>query len=651
VDLIRIRFLLRYSIVGILIFFCLDFAQAQDHDYIQYTTKDGLPTNYVYGVVEDDEGYIWAYTENGMAKFDGYGFQHFSTKDGLSGNDVVYALKDDKGKIWLQIYNGKPAYIFGDSVTTITDENCTGMRLIEGKIYYGCYGGTLIYNSNDLEIHTGEYQLDTLLLQKEPQVFQLDSIVAKTQKIKTKDLRGMVLIHETRDSVYYYSLKQEIIFSVIPDGYVAAFPMSGKIYCKKNGQKKVLKLKRLTTFDRAPSASLIEQLDAEGKFLMSYNDKTLLLLDMNKEEVVDLNAKYSSSHFSPNPGNISVLKNSFLVNSRKGTYELDFDGNLIDSINFNTLSENYNLLRFYKDSKGNFWVGSREGGLFLIPKNKRKTQRLIASFSKDKAFEGLFKTNNGSLLGITDNTGVYKINGAQVSQILTPDKRTRFRSGVNTPDGFVLSSSLKSLVVNEGGSGFEFQRFSNRFSIQNNAQYQELKKLNQIRLVDNLHNRISMIYHKKENSIYSSAHSSVITQHNILQNEVSSKVNFQLISVFCYDSFRDRVYAANSEGIFLYENGQLIPFLHLTTALKNIASLYVNKQSLWIGTENDGLYVYSFATEKLTKKSDAQYVRNIKTTPSGDMLVASNEGVFIFNKKPDDRNPIAHYTINEGKNH
>ena len=48
---------------------------AQDYDYIQYTTKDGLPTNYVYGAIEDDDGMMWIYTENGISKFDGYTFQ------------------------------------------------------------------------------------------------------------------------------------------------------------------------------------------------------------------------------------------------------------------------------------------------------------------------------------------------------------------------------------------------------------------------------------------------------------------------------------------------------------------------------------------------------------------------------------------------
>ena len=47
-------------------------AHAQVHRITRFTVADGLPTNYVYGALEDDAGYMWAYTEHGLARFDGY---------------------------------------------------------------------------------------------------------------------------------------------------------------------------------------------------------------------------------------------------------------------------------------------------------------------------------------------------------------------------------------------------------------------------------------------------------------------------------------------------------------------------------------------------------------------------------------------------
>ena len=86
--------------ISILFYVLMSQSVAQNFPYLNYTTKDGLPANYVYGVLEDSEGYIWAYTENGISKYDGYEWNNFTTKDGLIGNDVPIAFKSKCGELW-----------------------------------------------------------------------------------------------------------------------------------------------------------------------------------------------------------------------------------------------------------------------------------------------------------------------------------------------------------------------------------------------------------------------------------------------------------------------------------------------------------------------------------------------------------------------
>lgn len=40
-----------------------------------YSVKDGMSQNTVQGVLQDNEGYIWMATWNGLEKFDGYSFK------------------------------------------------------------------------------------------------------------------------------------------------------------------------------------------------------------------------------------------------------------------------------------------------------------------------------------------------------------------------------------------------------------------------------------------------------------------------------------------------------------------------------------------------------------------------------------------------
>lgn len=91
---------------------------AQHFPYHQFTVDDGLPSNFVYGATQDDEGYIWVYTDKGVAKFDGYKFKTFSVQDGLPINDIWGMTKDTKGRLWLHGFSTNLTYIQNDSVRT-----------------------------------------------------------------------------------------------------------------------------------------------------------------------------------------------------------------------------------------------------------------------------------------------------------------------------------------------------------------------------------------------------------------------------------------------------------------------------------------------------------------------------------------------------
>ena len=75
-------------------------SRAQHYTYRQYTTEDGLPSDVVYDFREDDQGYLWVGTSNGMAKFDGYSFTSYDTDDGLADIEALVLRKDRIGRIW-----------------------------------------------------------------------------------------------------------------------------------------------------------------------------------------------------------------------------------------------------------------------------------------------------------------------------------------------------------------------------------------------------------------------------------------------------------------------------------------------------------------------------------------------------------------------
>ncbi|MCZ4242721.1 sensor histidine kinase [Pedobacter punctiformis] len=104
-----------------------------------FTTNEGLPSNHIYDIVEDNKGFLWIATDNGVSRFDGKYFQNFSIKNGLPSNDVLQILKDGDGNIWANSYKQLPAYF---------DEIRGCFVTIKNHKYLNIISKTLLASSN-----------------------------------------------------------------------------------------------------------------------------------------------------------------------------------------------------------------------------------------------------------------------------------------------------------------------------------------------------------------------------------------------------------------------------------------------------------------------------------------------------------------------
>ncbi len=73
-----------------------------------FTTKDGLPSNTIAGIVEDNQHRIWISTNKGLVWFGEGQVKTYNSSDGLPGNVFNYhsVLKDSKGALFFGGYNG-----------------------------------------------------------------------------------------------------------------------------------------------------------------------------------------------------------------------------------------------------------------------------------------------------------------------------------------------------------------------------------------------------------------------------------------------------------------------------------------------------------------------------------------------------------------
>jgi len=85
------------------------------------TTDDGLPHNMVRGILEDDQGFLWLGTENGLSKFDPRTetFRNFYTRDGLPSNGFRQnaAIRSKSGEMFFGGWQGVISF-FPEQITT-----------------------------------------------------------------------------------------------------------------------------------------------------------------------------------------------------------------------------------------------------------------------------------------------------------------------------------------------------------------------------------------------------------------------------------------------------------------------------------------------------------------------------------------------------
>ena len=86
----------------------------QKVEFEYYTVKDGLAENSVDVVLQDKQGFIWAGTENGLCRFDGYEFKVFEhnpfDSTTLMGNSITSLFQDNKERLWVGTNPGLNRY-------------------------------------------------------------------------------------------------------------------------------------------------------------------------------------------------------------------------------------------------------------------------------------------------------------------------------------------------------------------------------------------------------------------------------------------------------------------------------------------------------------------------------------------------------------
>lgn len=76
----------------------------------QLSIEHGLPQSSAKAIIQDQQGFLWVGTEEGLARYDGYEFKVFKnnsdSSESISNNYVTALFEDKRGYIWIGTRNG-----------------------------------------------------------------------------------------------------------------------------------------------------------------------------------------------------------------------------------------------------------------------------------------------------------------------------------------------------------------------------------------------------------------------------------------------------------------------------------------------------------------------------------------------------------------
>ena len=112
---------------------------AQQPVFRHINKYNGLPSNTIYDMKEDKNGFIWLGTEKGLVRFDGKNTVVY-THAKMNGTAVSNIIIDGIGRIWCQNFTGQHFYVLNDSMVYPELKNT------------GTFNITYINNQNDIFI-------------------------------------------------------------------------------------------------------------------------------------------------------------------------------------------------------------------------------------------------------------------------------------------------------------------------------------------------------------------------------------------------------------------------------------------------------------------------------------------------------------------
>jgi len=580
---------LRQAALFLLLQMLLTPMYAQFGHYISFGNREGMPSDNIYQLLEDTDGFIWIGTNRGLVRYDGRNFRTFTTKDGLPANDIWQMEITSDGKVWYICRSKRWGYIWKDKVYSFPV--AAGMVPSSFTFYFDednlRFEGTKLSGPSAI----GIYALKNNIWQYEDSLELPWSI-----RGAGRDLIGVMLpagrvLYNTPDSVFVTDLGKKWLFTLRNRG-------SGP---------------QLTSFNeigigRLWKGYLMMYMDKEYATLYDFRAGTFIsrkLFDSSKTQIFQAYPEYQryGEHYYQ-----ASKYNQFVI--------VDSNLNFIEKHN---LPEIYPAAHILKDRGGNYWMAGPQGGLSVFPHYSFGVRRY---FSGQKV---IITYQSGKELIVVAGSALYmRPNGD------TAFTRIKHHIDLITDVGGYAPQNLYYMGGRSGTMfGSDLEKLKERRYVMENVsggkrltQYPNLKAM--IRLPDSSYAAVSgarLLFFDKE--LWPKYHFVHGPQRHWIYG--ARKLLY----------WNGRLYIGGDGMHWLYNDSvQVVPGLP-ESMQKGITYLVpFSKRYMLVGTDGSGVYLYDGAQRAFPVSGSEGFVINKIVLHKRSMWIATDNGVHRIEPVP-----------------
>lgn len=551
------------------------FLSAQD--YVQYTVKNGLPSNHIYDIDQDSDGFMWFATKHGIVKFDGSRFKLFSLKDGLPNNDTWMIRSDLDGRLWYFSKSKFQGYIKKDSIYkfTLADSVVISPRIHQSE--------EKIWMQNEKGIQTLEKNTFVSLKDFGPELF----------KPKKEWFKSIVNFEQIK-------LNQSIVLAD-PESKQVSYLINGKIYVFDN------KKEHLFTIPVAiPDDSRLSTLFTPG---MGYNNtgivglnKGIILIDYNRRK-----AKYYSFKDLLGSNEVEKIKYKSFADGIQVSVPghlilFDYAFQVIEKYKIDEKISNHNSFR---DKEGNIWTASPGQGVTLI----KKSQLLNNYHLLEKKVQKISLVNEDLFAGVYDDH-FYRYNPK--SDLFVKKGHLKIERGVYQIK--TLNEIDRIFFISSNG----VYSYRDNLFFQHKVLGGREVKIDKYPIAKDLTN-----YKKQLWGINASG-----LQFYDLDTQETATVDFQSGFLVC-ESYDGAIYVGSSDGLYKYIPGvDKKSITHKEIQLASIPVIHLKpiKSRLFVGSDGKGLYVLEKERLIHIKSTEGLSVQKVQLF-KGYCWIATQEGI------------------------